>query len=227
MDPRIVKESRVPSLPAPPKSGRRDVVLAASIATAYAAFAATFRGPRERFWTRMTATGAVLGTTALLADRSLRRRPAIADLPVGLGIAAGLYAVFRVGDRVARTVMPSGDDDIGDVYELRALRPTPELVARLATVIAPAEELYWRGLVQNAAAERLGPWRGAAVATACYAGAHLATGNPTLIAAAGVAGAGWSALAAAGVSMPALVLSHVVWDIWIFLVQPTQAKDAA
>jgi hypothetical protein len=22
--------------------------------------------------------------------------------------------------------------------------------------------------------------------------------------------------------MPALVVSHVVWDIWIFLVQPTQ-----
>jgi hypothetical protein len=28
-----------------------------------------------------------------------------------------------------------------------------------------------------------------------------------------------------GVSMPALVISHVIWDIWIFLVQPTQPLD--
>jgi len=35
----------------------------------------------------------------------------------------------------------------------------------------------------------------------------------------------WAALAALGVPMPALVGSHVVWDIWIFLVQPTQPVD--
>jgi membrane protease YdiL (CAAX protease family) len=216
----------VASPPVPP-SATRGAVLAASTAVAYAAFAATFRGPRERFWSRMTATGAVLGTTALLADPTLRRRPTLSDVPVGLGVAAGLYGVFRVGDRVARAVMPSGADDIGDVYELRTLRPTPELVARLAAVIAPAEELFWRGYLQNAAAARLGRWGGAAAAAAYYTGAHLSTRNPTLVAAAGVAGAGWSALAAAGVPMPALVLSHVVWDVWIFLVQPTQAREAA
>ena len=52
----------------------------------------------------------------------------------------------------------------------------------------------------------------------------MATGNPTLIGAAGVAGAYWSALAAAGVSMPALIVSHIVWDIWIFLIAPTAAR---
>jgi hypothetical protein len=50
----------------------------------------------------------------------------------------------------------------------------------------------------------------------------VATGNATLVGAATVAGGVWSALAALGVPMPALVVSHVVWDIWIFLVQPTQ-----
>jgi uncharacterized protein len=206
-----------------PPARPADRVAAASLAVAYAAFAATFRGPRARFWSRMTATGAVLGATALLTDGALRRsRPRVADVPLGLGIAAGLYGVFRVGDKVARAVMPKGAENIGDVYELRALRPAPELVARLAGLIAPAEELYWRGMVQDAAVRRLGTWRGAAVAAGLYTGAHLATGNPTLIAAAGVAGAGWSSLAALGVPMPALVLSHVVWDIWIFLVRPTQ-----
>src|SRR5438552_3182578 len=39
--------------------------------------------------------------------------------------------------------------------------------------------------------------------------------------AAGVAGAHWCALYAAGVPLGALVVSHVAWDVWIFLVQPT------
>ena len=110
---------------------------------------------------------------------------------------------------------------------LRSRRPKGEIAARLAAVIGPAEELYWRGLVQEELTRRLGPVRGAAAAAAIYGGAHVATGNPTLVGAATVAGGAWSALAALGVPMPALVVSHVVWDIWIFLVRPTQPVAAA
>lgn len=198
-------------------------VTAASLAAAYGAFASVFRGPKPRFWQRMTRTGLGLGALALASQGELRRaRPRPADVVTGVAIAAALYGVFQVGDRAARRIMPSGAEDIGDVYELRSLRPKGEIAARLAGVIGPAEELYWRGLLQAELARRLGPVRGAAVATALYGGAHVVTGNPTLVGAATVAGAGWSALAALGVPMPALVVSHVVWDIWIFLVQPTQ-----
>jgi membrane protease YdiL (CAAX protease family) len=196
---------------------------AASVAAAYGAFGAVFRGPKSLFWQRMTRTGLGLGGLALATGGDLRRaRPRPVDVVTGLGIAAALYAVFQVGDRAARRIMPSGAEDIGDVYELRTLRPKGEIAARLATVIGPAEELYWRGLLQAELSRRLGPVRGAAAAAAIYGGAHVVTGNPTLVGAATVAGAGWSALAALGVPMPALVVSHVVWDIWIFLVQPTQ-----
>lgn len=201
-------------------------VTAASVAVAYGAFASVFRGPKARFWQRMTRTGLGLGALALTTQGELRRaRPRPRDLATGVAIAAALYAVFQVGDRAARRVMPSGAEDIGDVYRLRSLRPRPEIAARLATVIGPAEELYWRGLLQAELTRRLGPARGAAAAAAVYGGAHVVTGNPTLVGAATVAGAGWSALAALGVPMPALVVSHVVWDIWIFLVQPTQPVD--
>jgi membrane protease YdiL (CAAX protease family) len=194
------------------------------LAAAYAGFALTFRGPRERFWQRMTGTGLALGSLALATHPELRRlRPRGRDVAAGLATAAGLYVVFQVGDRMARRIMPSGSEDIGDVYALRRLRPTPELAARLALVIAPAEELFWRGFVQRRLSHRLGPWPGAAAAAALYGGAHVATGNLTLIGAAGVAGASWSALAAAGLPMPALIVSHIAWDVWIFLVAPTEA----
>jgi membrane protease YdiL (CAAX protease family) len=201
-------------------------VTAASLALGYASFAATFLGPRAKFWQRMTRTGLLLGGTALATDARLRAaRPRPRDLAAGAAIAAGLYAVFAVGDRAARVVMPNGADDIGDIYQLRTLRPKAEIAARLAAIIGPAEELYWRGLLQSELTRRYGPLKGAAGATAAYAGVHVCTRNPTLLGAATVAGGAWSSLAAVGVPMPALVLSHVIWDIWIFLVQPTQPLD--
>ncbi len=193
---------------------------------AYAAFALTFRGPRPRFWQRMTMTGAALGSIALAADPDLRRpRVRARDIGLGLAIAAGLYAAFQVGDRAARAILPRGDAEIGDIYALRSLRPRGEIALRLAAVIAPAEELFWRGLVQRALGARVGAVRAAALATGAYGGAHLVTGNLALIGAAATAGLYWSALAALGAPMGALVISHVVWDIWIFLVAPTQGDS--
>ena len=199
-----------------------DVLLPVSLAAAYVAFAITFRGPKERFWQRMTRTGAVLGTLALAADPSLRRtRIRARDVTMGLAAAAGLYGIFRVGDRAARRLMPKGGQEIDAVYGLRQLSPAGELAVRLGVIIGPAEELFWRGLVQRLAAKVHGRWQGAALTAGAYAGAHAVTGNLTLIGAAGVAGAYWSVLSAAGLPMGALIVSHVAWDVWIFLIAPT------
>jgi uncharacterized protein len=200
----------------------RDPLLAAGLGTAYAAFALTFRGPRAAFWQRMTATGLALGGLALATEPALRRsRIRGRDVVTGLASAAGLYGIFLVGDRAARRVLKGGGQDIGEVYALGELGPAPELAARLALVIGPAEELFWRGFVNARLQRRLGRWPGAAAGSVAYAGAHVATGNFTLFGAAGVAGAYWSALAAAGMPMSALVVSHVAWDLLTFLAAPT------
>lgn len=193
------------------------------LAIAYGAFGLTFRGPKARFWQRMTNTGALLGTLAIAADGSLQRpRLRRRDVALGLGIAAGLYGIFQVGDRLARRILPAGDRNIGDIYALRALRPKEEIALRLAAVVGPAEELFWRGLVQRAAVRRFGVAPGVALAAGAYGGAHLVTANPALIGAATVAGLYWSVWAALGAPMAALITSHIVWDIWIFLLAPTQ-----
>jgi len=206
----------------PPGTG--DTLLATGLGTAYAAFALTFRGRRSAFWQRMTATGLALGGLALASEPELRRtRLRGHDVITGLASAAGLYGVFLVGDRLARRVLPRGGEEIGSVYELRELGRPAELAARLAMVIGPAEELFWRGFVNARLGRRLGRWPGAAAGSLAYAGAHAATGNFTLFGAAGIAGAYWSALAAAGMPMGALIVSHTAWDLLTFLVVPTSA----
>lgn len=194
-------------------------LLAFGIGAAFAAFALTFRGPRERFWDRMTATGIVLGGLALASDRDARRvRIGPGEIALGLAMAAGLYGVFRVGDTLAREVMPRGSEEIGDIYALRSLRSKEELAARLGLAIGPAEELFWRGFIQNRV--------GYLTATALYGGVHVVTENATLVGAATIAGAYWGLLRAIGVPLGALVVSHVAWDLWIFLIAPTEVGSA-
>jgi hypothetical protein len=170
----------------------------------------------------MTATGLGLGTLAIAANPSLlRTRIGRRDIAMGLGSAAVLYGTFKLGDRFARRFVPGGDRQIRQIYGLRELRPRDETALRLVAVIGPAEELFWRGLVQEALMRRYGRWRGAALAAIVYSSVHVTTGNFTLMGAAGVAGAHWCALYAAGVPMGALIVSHSAWDVWVFLVQPT------
>lgn len=210
------------SIERPPSDKRLDAALAVGLATAVPAFAATFRGPRERFWNRMTATGLVLGGLALLANPRLRRTHiGPREVALGLTSAAALYGTFKLGDRFTRRVVPGGEDQIRDIYSLRELAPRSETAVRLVTIIGPAEELFWRGLVQEAFMRRYGRWTGAAIAAVAYSAVHVTTGNFTLMGAAGVAGAHWCALYAAGVPIGALIVSHCAWDVWIFLVQPT------
>ena len=198
------------------------------LGAAQAAFAATFRGPRDRFWQRMTITGLALGSYAIIARPALRHTR-IGPLHAALGAASAavLYQTFRAGDEFARRHVPTGASDIAEIYALRELRPRGEIALRLVAVIGPAEELFWRGFVQEGLALRYGRWRGAALATAAYGGVHAVTGNFTLMGAAAVAGAHWSALYAAGVPLGALIVSHQIWDVWIFLVQPTGAARPA
>lgn len=206
----------------PVRSRRLDAVAVVGLATAIPAFAATFRGPRTQFWSRMTATGMILGSLARFGNPDLRRsRIGPRGVVVGLASAAALYGTFRLGDRFARRFVPGGDGQIRDIYALRELAPRTETAARLVAIIGPAEELFWRGLVQESLMRHYGRWTGAAMAAVAYSAIHVTSGNFTLMGAAGVAGAHWCALYAAGVPIGALIVSHSAWDVWIFLIQPT------
>jgi membrane protease YdiL (CAAX protease family) len=170
----------------------------------------------------MTIGAGLLGCYALWARPEQRKElPTLKDAAVGAASAGGLYAIFQVGDRLARRIMPAGSDEIASVYELRGIAPTPLITALLVGVIAPSEELFWRGLVQRSFMDRFGPTRGTLAAGAAYSAVHLVTGNLTLTGAAATAGLYWGTEYAVKPRLGPLLVSHVLWDVWIFLVAPT------
>lgn len=167
-----------------------------------------------------------LGALALAANPELRRqRPAPRDAASGIASAAALYAIFRVGDLFARRVMPRGSEEIDEVYARRRSAPRWFIAAALALLIAPGEELFWRGLVNGYLMQRFGRVTGSALGAGIYGFIHLITGNLTLTGAAGVAGAFWSLQYLFEGRLGALIVSHVTWDLWIFLLQPTVEQD--
>jgi membrane protease YdiL (CAAX protease family) len=54
-----------------------------------------------------------------------------------------------------------------------------------------------------------------------YGAIHLVSENLTLTGAAATAGLFWGALYAREQRLAPLIISHVSWDIWIFLIAPT------
>jgi len=197
-------------------------LLGLSFGLAAAFFALTFRGPRRKFWDRMTGTGVALGGLALVTQPELRRtRIGLNEILLGLGSAAALYGIFHVGDKMSRQIVPNGGGQIEEIYALKRIRPRRELMVRLGLVIGPAEEYFWRGFLQDGLMKKFGRLWGWLIETAAYGGVHLPSGNFTLVGAATVAGGFWGALYALGFPLGALVVSHIVWDNFIFLVAPT------
>jgi membrane protease YdiL (CAAX protease family) len=164
-----------------------------------------------------------LGIYALASEPALRReRLRRRDVATGLGSAAALYGIFRVGDLMARRIMPGGAQEIGAVYELRTAAPPAAIATALALMIGPGEELFWRGLVQRTLQRRYGTIAGWLLASSVYGAVHLVSENLTLTGAAATAGLFWGAVYSREQRLAPLIISHVVWDIWIFLVAPTE-----
>lgn len=197
-------------------------LLALGAGLAFGLFALTFRGPRKKFWDRMTGTGVVLGALALVTQPELRRtRIGFKDILLGISSAAALYGIFHLGDRISRVLLPKGGEQIEAIYSLKRTRPRAELMARLGLIIGPAEELFWRGFLQAGLMQRFGRFWGTVLGVGAYGAVHLTSGNFTLVGAATIAGAFWGGLYALGMPLGGLIVSHVIWDNLIFLIAPT------
>jgi membrane protease YdiL (CAAX protease family) len=195
----------------------------AGLAAAMLLFPWVFRARNGGFWVRMPIAAGLLGALAL-RDRPELRRDSTSPLDVMTGLlsAATLYSVFQLGDRFARRFMPRGTEEIQQIYSLRGGAPRWLIGLLLAGIIAPCEELFWRGMLQERLAKRFGALRGAAIASACYGLVHLGSRNLTLTGAAATAGSFWGLQYALQRRLPALIVSHIIWDVWIFLVAPTE-----
>jgi membrane protease YdiL (CAAX protease family) len=187
--------------------------------------AAASSGPLG-IWRAIGGAAVALGVAVLLFDRPastalLQPSPRLILLGATAGalMVAATYLLYPV---LARVVLPIATD----TAQLYAAFRAPSLVVASAALVPVivGEELVWRGVVQAALVQRLGAWRGVALAAGVYALVHLPLGSPVLVAVAFLCGLAWGALRArTGSLVPALV-AHFMWDVLVLLWLPLDTR---
>ena len=139
----------------------------------------------------------------------------------GLALAAALWGVFWVGDKLSSLMFGFARGQVDSIYGMKT-GTYPWLIALLLLfIIGPAEELFWRGFIQQKLSLHWGENWGFVVTTAIYTLIHLWSFNFMLIMAAMVCGVVWGGLYRLQPKwLPALVVSHAVWDACVFVVFP-------
>jgi uncharacterized protein len=138
-----------------------------------------------------------------------------------LGSISGflLYFVFRAGIRGMEILQLPIDTSIKNLYNWYAPSFFWQYLA-LVLVAAPGEELFWRGFIQKRLSKYLNPVVSILSASILYASVHIYSGSFLLVLAAFISGFVWGYLYVLKKSMPLVIVSHIIFDLLIFIILP-------
>ena len=179
--------------------------------------------PFVNFWWMMTGSALTLSVFATLFNPGWWREVkwSLPNVLLGIGIAVALWGVFWLGDKVSSWMFDFARPQVDSIYGMKEGESPWLLAALLLLLIGPAEEIFWRGYVQRTLSKRWNPNAGFVVATLIYALVHAGSCNFMLVMAALVVGAAWGALYRFFPNrFAAIILSHAVWDVAVFLFFP-------
>ena len=184
---------------------------------------------RPNFWLLMSCAAIVLSSLCLAftTDRKalLKVEKPLLQIFAGVSIAFALWGVFWIGDKLSAMLFGFARAEVDAVYAMKTGLPGWGIALLLLFLIGPAEELFWRGYVQRALSAILPGKRAADAAllitVAVYALVHIWSFNFMLVMAAMVAGAVWGLIYRLNHRLlPALIISHALWDALVFVIIP-------
>ncbi len=173
-----------------------------------------------RFWIMMSCSGAILTLMSTLWGRAWWKGVdwKVTDLLLGACIAAAMWGIFWVGDKLSQLMFSFARPEVNLIYGMKDGASAWTLSALLLLLIGPAEEIFWRGYVQRKLQLTIGPNTGMVVATLIYALVHVGSLNFMLVMASLTAGACWALLYR---YFPrrfgAIIASHAIWDAAVFI----------
>jgi membrane protease YdiL (CAAX protease family) len=181
---------------------------------------------RLTIWTGQVAWFGAAGLAAVATGR-VDLSPRVAwgwAVAGGVGAGAALYAATIAFVTVARR-WPAFERHVDQIYDQRRGLSGAAAIVLAAAVVAPGEELFWRGLFQGRLALAVG-WLSAAVLTwVAYVGANAASVSLPIVAAAIVSGAVWGGLALWTHGVLASVCCHALWTALMVAAPPSGPTD--
>lgn len=186
--------------------------------------------PHVNFWVCMTCSALLLTCLAFVfgGKECLGPSTSAEDTPpatftclLGIAIAAALWGVFFVGDKLSQLMFSFSRAQVNLIYDMKGGVSPTLLALLLLFIIGPAEEIFWRGYVQRTLSKWRSPFVAFLLTTACYTAVHLPSGNFMLIMAAMVCGIAWGGLYWLMPNhLKAIIISHALWDAAAFVWLP-------
>ena len=176
--------------------------------------------PYVNFWWMMTGSACTLSILATIFAPGWWKRVKLTptDISLGIAIAAALWGVFWIGDKLSQLMFNFARPQVDLIYGMKDGESMWLLTALMLFLIGPAEEIFWRGYIQQNLSQRWNPNIGFIVTTAIYALVHAGSLNFMLTMAAMVAGAAWGLLYRFFPNrFGAIIVSHAVWDVAVFI----------
>ncbi|EKN65582.1 abortive infection protein [Neobacillus bataviensis LMG 21833] len=138
-----------------------------------------------------------------------------------LGIVSGLllYVVFWLGYQTIQILNLPYEKPIKKLYRWYAPHVFWQYIA-LVLVAAPGEELFWRGFIQKSLLKNFKPLWSILIAALLFASVHIYSGSFWLVFSAFVSGCVWGFLYYWKKSMPLVIVSHIIFDLMIFIILP-------
>lgn len=176
--------------------------------------------PHVNFWVMMTCSGAALTIFTTWARPGWWKevRLKFSDVALGVALAAALWGVFWLGEFFSTLLFDFARGQVDSIYGMKEGENPLVLTLLMLLIIGPAEEIFWRGFIQNRFSARWNPNTGFIVTTLVYSLVHLSKFNFMLIMAAMVAGLVWGlAYRFFPERLGAIIISHALWDCAVFI----------
>jgi membrane protease YdiL (CAAX protease family) len=174
---------------------------------------------RDIFWYIFTASILVLIIYAMAQGKVDDEASFTKYLFFGIISGLLLYAVFWLGDKIILILHLPLDNSITRLYHWYSPSLFFEYLG-LVLVAAPGEELFWRGFVQKRLMHYFKPVTSIAAGSLLYASVNIYSGQYILVLASLISGFVWGSLYYWKKSMPLVIVSHIIFDIMIFIILP-------
>ena len=176
--------------------------------------------PHVNFWWMMTGSACTLSVLASIFNPGWWKRLSFAPKQLfwGIAIAVALWGVFWVGDKLSQLMFDFARPQVDTIYGMKEGESPWLLTALMLFLIGPAEEIFWRGYIQENLSQRWNANIGFIITTAIYALVHAGSCNFMLTMAALVAGVVWGLLYRLFPQyFTAIIISHALWDVAVFI----------
>lgn len=171
------------------------------------------------FWYMFTATMLILISYSILHEKIDDEATFLTYSLYGLLSGIILYALFWTGNTLINVFHLPFDKGISKLYT----RFSPTQIWHyivLLLFIVPGEELFWRGFIQKRIARYTGVTSSILLAALLYASVQIYSDTFIHLIAAFIAGVFWGGLYAWKKSMPLVIISHLIFDLLLFILFP-------